>query len=104
TTVDNFSGDSIISNSNVTTKIATKGAGVQLSLAYYISGRVLLGTEATYYRTWQTQMENIDVTNNVIVPTHPDDNTSTISNTNTETKISSFSLSIPIALFLIVKF
>ena len=89
----------------VTTKTSTIGFGPQLYIGFYLTSKVILGTETTYYFSSSTQKQNVSVTTNTTDnTTSPPTLSSSISNTNVETDISKFNFSFPVALFLMVKF
>ncbi len=91
------------SSSNSTSKVNSFGFGPQVNLSYYFSERIMLGTEATYYFIDSKQKQNVLVTDNLFNQS-TGINTVATSNSNIESSTAKFSLSIPVALFLIVRF
>lgn len=86
------------------TKTGTIGFGPQLSLAFSITEKIFLGTETTFYYSNATEKNNVKVTDYFFDFFNPNNNTISISNSNTEKEISKFSLNFPTVLFLILKF
>lgn len=77
------------------------GLGPQINISFLITENILFGTEASYYYIRSTEKFHVESVN------HSTINDITLINTdliNDEIKISEFSLQIPIALFLIIKF
>lgn len=103
TSVTDFGNGSDSSATTSTNKTITKGYGVQLTLGFHISDRILIGTESTYYFADADQKQNILITETV---TNDFNNTTTVTTTNTnlETETSTFTFSVPVAIFLILKF
>lgn len=91
------------SESTVTSKKTSLGGGIQLSLGFIVTRGFIIGTEATGYYSKIKEKENIIVkqstTNSITEVT-----TTESTNTNTETGSSKFVLSVPVAIFMIVKF
>src|SRR6185436_2743328 len=56
------------SESVATTRTRTIGAGLQASFGFYISDKIMLGTETTYYYTKARKKENVQVTDNITDP------------------------------------
>ena len=87
----------------VTEKITSIGYGTQLYLGFHITEKIILGTEATFYFSAEKQNENV-----YIIDTFTDalsnQQTITSTNQNSGADTDNFDLSIPTALFLIVKF
>jgi hypothetical protein len=91
------------SSTSVTSKTKSKGSGMQFTLAYHITDRFIVSTEATYYYLQSKQKQNVLVSetfHDVI----NDKTTTTTSNTNLETETSKFNFAVPVALFLVLKF
>ncbi len=99
-TVFNSTTDS--SMSKASTKTTSIGFGPQMYLGYYFSDKLILGTETSYYYVKSDQKQNVLVTDN-ITDQFSGNSTST-ANSNVETTITKFSFSLPVALFLILKF
>lgn len=92
------------STTTVTGRTSSIGGGPRVFLGYQITERLILATEATMYYSAQKQKQNIlvidiqtDLFNNI-------DPVTTASNLNTETDVYGFSFTVPVSLFLIVKF
>lgn len=105
--ITNVGNGNVIDSSFATTtiKTTTYGFGPQFFLGFHISNRVLLGTEASYYFLMAKQKTNSNVVDKTTDETvFPFSISSNISNSNAENDNNSFSLSIPVAIFLIVKF
>ncbi len=90
-------------SSEVTSKTVSLGGGAQVSLAFQISNRVSLGTESTFYYLKSKEKQNVLTTDIQIIPFN---NTRTVTSTNSnfETGKAEFDISLPVALFLILKF
>ena len=103
TSVTDFGNGSDSSATSTTSKTTSTGFGAQFTLGFHISDRILIGTEATYYYSDAVEKQNVLITETI---TNDFNNTTTVTTTNTnlETETSTFLFSIPVALFLIVKF
>jgi len=94
--------DSTASVSTTITKV--KGEGVQLRLAYALSSHIMLSTEATFYFTTTNKKSNVLVSDTFTNTSFPDQNFYTLSSSNTETEESAFNITVPVAIFLTIKF
>lgn len=91
--------DSTISDSN--TKTVGYGTGLQASMGFFITDRLLISTEMTYYFLQSKEQQHILVTSYQLFNNPP---TQTTSNFNSETKISDITFTLPVAIFLVLKF
>ena len=72
-------------------------------MAFRITPKILLGTEATYYFKYSLVKQNVEVTNYTrFVGTGQE--FVDYSNFNTESHVTDFTFTVPVALFLILKF
>jgi hypothetical protein len=92
--------DSTIASS--TTKNVGIGFGPKFQLGFYLSKKLMLGTEISYYYTSSKAKQN-SLTTDYRIDTVNGNSTSII-NSNSETDATSFSITFPTALFLIYKF
>jgi|GEM_PF-1536700 hypothetical protein len=96
--------DSTISRvRNASTRI---GGGIQLNLNYYISERILIGTECTLYYTKLNDRFNVEI-DNYLVPNSNDTNFTRIRDINVINEKDtgkSFAFLLPVALYLSFKF
>jgi len=88
----------------VTSKATGIGGGPQVSLAFHITDHLLVGTEASLYFFSEKQKKNILNVNTTIDVFNNNDKTITTSNLNTGTDTDDFTINLPVAIFLIVKF
>jgi hypothetical protein len=101
--VDNgSSSDSTVSYSSRITE--GSGGGLQLGLNYMIAPGILLGTESTMYLISSDQKENTTVKIYSTFISFPQFDNSSLSSDNLHTEEKSFRISIPVAIFLRVKF
>jgi hypothetical protein len=103
-TVTNLGSSIDSSISSVSGKITTNGFGPRFSLGYHFTDKLLLGTEATMYYTSQKHKENILITDIVTDLFNNNNQTISTSNFNSEIDTDGFSFTIPVSLFLMVKF
>jgi len=97
-------GSSIDSSSSVSSSLTTSlGYGAQVNLAFHISEKIMLSTEATYYYSKSKVKQNVFATDK-FTNSFPASTTESSTNSNTETDKKTFSFSIPVALFLVIKF
>jgi len=87
----------------VTNKTTSIGAGPQFSIGYHISERFMLGTESTLYYISQNLKENIIITDKLTQLFSGEEQIS-VSNSNSEIDMNKFNITLPVALFLIIKF
>ena len=92
------------SATTVTDKITSYGGGPQVSLGYHITEKIILATEATIYYTSQKNKQNILIIDTVTEIFNNNNKVINTSNFNTEIDSNTLSISIPISIFLIVKF
>jgi hypothetical protein len=85
-----------------TTKGVGIGFGPKFQLGFYLTRRLMLGTEISYYYTTTKLKQNSNTTNYITNSFGP--NSTSIINSNFETDGSSFNITFPTALFLIFKF
>jgi hypothetical protein len=90
--------------SKFTNKTSAFGGGVHLELSFYITPRLLIGTETNYYFMKSVEKENATVTettkrrfDDVILQAD-------ISNENDKVETKEFAITVPVAIFLAVKF
>ena len=91
------------SATTVTDKITSYGGGPQVSFAYHITEKIMLGTEATMYYKSQKNKQSILIIDTIIETFNNNNKIINISNFNTEIDSNTLSISIPLSLFLIVK-
>ncbi len=104
--VFDFSQQTDSTISRVRNASSSFGGGIQLNLNYYISERVLIGTECTLYFTRLTERFNLE-TDNYIIPNsnNPNSNVSRSINVfNEKNSGKSFVFLLPVALYLSFKF
>jgi hypothetical protein len=101
--VSQFQFNSNTSDSNTSTK--SFGGGPRMTLNYFITTRIILGTEATYYYKYVKVSDKITNTSvNIVTDGNGNQTFQTSSSTSdTSTKSTSFSFQAPLAIFLIVK-
>lgn len=93
------------STATVSTTIEkSKGGGIQLRLVFNISSHILLGTETTFYYETTNKKSNVIVSDTFTRTDFPELNTYTLSASNTETEEAAFNITLPVAIFLTVKF
>lgn len=92
------------SNTSITNKIITYGGGPQLSLGFYITEKIILGTEASMYYSMKRNTQNILVKNISTDIFNGGDPIITTSNFNDEVDTYGFAITLPVSIFLIVKF
>ena len=81
-----------VPNPTTTTTIKRNGFGPRVSLNYQFHNKLMIGTEASYYFKWITQSQKS--TNGGTNP----------SNSNGDTRLRSFSFTLPAVIFLALKF
>ena len=87
----------------VTNKTTSLGFGPQFSIGYHVSEKIILGTETTLYYLSQKQKENIIVTDKITQLFNGEEERN-VSNSNSDVVANKFSITIPVSIFLIVKF
>jgi hypothetical protein len=100
--VDFGSGASDSVSTVISTNTKSIGGGLRGGLSFYLSPRIILGTEANYYFMRSPQRQNINITETFTQNGQPQITTTT--NENQSVNISKFSLTLPAVLFLMVKF
>jgi len=100
--IDFGSGQSDSVFTVVLTKTTGMGGGLRGGLNFYLSPKILLGTEANYYFMRSPQKQNVSVKETVTQFGGPP--ITRFSNQNQSATASKFSLTLPAVLFLIVKF
>ena len=105
TSVSNTGSTTDTSSSVSTSKTTSLGFGAQASLHFYISKKISIGTEVTWYYSKSKVKQNVfsidSITQNFV---SPPETTTTGSNSNFESEKTTFSFTIPVALFLSIKF
>jgi hypothetical protein len=91
-------------NTQSTSKIKTKGGGLRTHLRFGISKHIYIGTEMTFYFSKSINESNVTVSETFTNNSFPDENTYNVSTTNSELEESDFSMTLPVAIFLIIKF
>ncbi len=94
--------DSTSSYSNSVT--SAWGGGAQLCLNYYLSSCILIGTEALFYFLTASVKNNVFLTRTITFINFPDNNSYTESTSNRETEEANFEITVPVAIYLKVKF
>jgi hypothetical protein len=91
---------------SVSTMISSKtngiGGGLRGGLNFYLSNRIILGTEANYYFMHAPLKQNINITETFTQSGFPQSTTTT--NENQSIDNSKFALTLPAVLFIMVKF
>jgi hypothetical protein len=103
-TVTEFSTQKDSTAAISTSVIKTKGGGAQVRLAFAISTHIMLATEATLYYATTGKKNNVLFSDTFTNTGFPEQDTYTISSSNTETEEAAFNITIPVAIFLTVKF
>jgi hypothetical protein len=93
--------DSTVSETN--SRTTAFGGGFQGSLAFRITPKILLGTEATYYFKYSLVKQNVEVTNYTRFVSTGQEFVD-YSNFNSESHVMDFTFTVPVSLFLILKF
>ena len=87
-----------------TSLIKSKGEGLVLRLSYHLSEHILLATESTFY-VQDTETKNSVLNSDTrLFSQTPEDNVYTLSATNSNTENTAFIITIPVAIFLTIKF
>lgn len=103
--VSNFQNTTKDSTSTVSTSlIKAKGAGLQLRLGFHLSEHIMLSTEGTFYYQTSTNANNVMIAQTFTDTINPENDTYTLSSTNSETENSDFEITVPVAIFLTIKF
>jgi hypothetical protein len=87
-----------------TSVIKSKGGGLQLGIGFHLSDHILLRTEGTVYYLTTNKKNNVLITETFTDTNFPETDTYTVSSSNSDTKNSDFEITIPVAIFLIIKF
>jgi len=99
------SGNQTDSTASISTsKTTTSGYGVQVTLGFHLSDHILISTEATYYRLKSRQISNVLNSEIITNTSFPSNDSATLSSSNNDITHSDFTFSIPVALFLVLKF
>ena len=93
--------DSTVSESN--NKTVSFGGGFQGTLSYQVTSKVLIGTEATYYFLYSKVKQNVAVADYTRIVSSGQEFVD-YSNFNTETHVTDFKFTVPVAIYLILKF
>ena len=103
--VFNFSGTTKDSTSTITnTTSKTNGGGAQLRIAYSISKHIEISTEATLYYTTTREKSNVMFAEVFTNSMDHDQDRNTITSSNSDVEESEFIMTLPVAIFLIIKF
>jgi hypothetical protein len=93
------------STASVSTSVAKiSGGGLNLGLTWQVSRRVFLGTEMTLYYSTTNRKSNVLVSDTFTNANFPEQNMYTLSSANTETEDAEFNTTLPVAIFLMIKF
>lgn len=92
------------SESTVSSKATSLGYGPHVFLGFHITDKILLGTEATMYYTAKKEKQNVLVVNTVTNIFNNNSQEVNTSNFNAGTETDEFVFTVPVALFLLVKF
>jgi hypothetical protein len=87
-----------------TTTSKRKGGELQLSLGLHLSEHVMLFTEAAFHFYTDSDKSNVLISETVTNTAFPENDAYTLTASNTDTKESIFDISLPLALFLTIKF
>ena len=102
--VTEFNGIKDSTNTSSTSKVQTSGGGLRTSLRYGFTKHFYVGTEMTFYFTKSTDKSNVTVSETFTNISFPDENTYSVNTTNSELEESDFVMTLPVAIFLIIKF
>jgi hypothetical protein len=98
-------GSQIDSSSSVSAnKTTAAGGGIELSLGFHITEKIMLGTEATYYYSNAKVKQNVFATDKITTASFQVTTTESVTNDNLEKNKKTVTFTIPVALFLIIKF
>ena len=104
TSVTNI-GSTIDSSSSVSSsKTISTGGGLQLNLSFQVSEKIMLGTEATWYYSTAAVKQNTFANDKFTIQSFPVTTTESTTNSNSEVEKKTAEFTIPVALFLIIKF
>jgi len=81
-----------------------KGTELQLSLGFHLSEHIMLFTEASFHYYMVRSKSNVLVSETVTNSDIPENDTFTLSTTNSDNEDASFDISLPLVLFLTIKF
>jgi hypothetical protein len=87
-----------------TQKTSAHGGGPHLELSFYITPYLLIGTETNYYFLKSVDRENFLISETVYDPFTGEISLASISNENEKTQRQEFAITVPVAIFLTVKF
>ncbi len=96
------SQDSTISTS--VSKTTTTGYGLQVTLGFHITEKIIISTEATYYYTKSAVKTNVILTDYFTDFFNPSNDATTLSSSNSSTIVKNYTFTLPVALFLVIKF
>jgi len=103
--VTNFGGSQTDSTATISTSvIKSNGGGVKLGLGFHLSDHIMLSTEGSLYYLTASNKNNVLVAETVTVTNFPENDTYTLSSSNSDTKNSDFEITVPVAIFLVIKF
>jgi len=106
-TTSQFSSfDKDSTTSIVTSEISNYGFGPQLSLGYCITKNLIISTEFTLYFSNSSQKQNVFITRTIENSQQRVNvsETTTSSNSNPKTSVAKISFTLPVAIFLVLKF
>jgi hypothetical protein len=101
----NFNHTTKDSTTTITTTTSeSNGGGAQFRIAYAISRHIEISTESTLYFTMTRNKSNVTLSEVFTNSVDPDQDSNIISASNSDTKESEFIMTLPVAIFLIIKF
>ena len=102
--VFDFNGQKDSTSTLSETKVKSSGFGPRLNIRYGLTKYIFLGTEMTFYYSKANNKSDITVTEVFSNSNFPGDNFVDTSNSKTDVDEKSFDMTLPVAIFLIVKF
>jgi hypothetical protein len=94
--------DTTVTYSNSVVK--GRGGGLQLGLQFQVSGRIWLGTEATFYFMEFSDKQSVVLTEIETWPDFPENNSYSVSSSNSDIDHTAFEITVPAVLFLLIRF
>ncbi len=84
--------------------VKSHGAGIQLRLGFHLTPNVMLYTESTFYYSLSDEKSNVMVSETVTFPLSPENNSYLLSSSNEHNHAADFNITVPVAVFLTIKF
>jgi len=102
--VTQFGGQKDSTSSVSASTEKSNGGGLRLNIRYGLSKYIFLGTEMTFYYSKAKNKSNVTITEVFTNINFPDDNFSNTSYSSTDVEQKSLGITLPVAIFLIIKF